>query len=218
LRAVFFDLDGTLADTVGDIACSMNLALARAGRPGYDVERYRRMIGEGVVVLARRALGHGREALVPDLVEAFRHIYRERLLVETRPYPGVVELLAALREHQVPLAVLSNKPHAATVAVVEGLFGGETFHAIAGEQEGTPKKPDPTTALALSRLLGVPPARCFLVGDSPVDVETAKNAGMAAVGVSWGFRPAEELREAGAGAILDRPGELLALLGCTVAP
>jgi phosphoglycolate phosphatase len=218
LRAVFFDLDGTLADTIGDIAASMNQALARAGRPGHDLERYRRMIGEGVTVLARRALGPGREALVPDLVDAFRDIYRQRLLVETRPYPGVVELLSALREREVPLAVLSNKPHAATVAIVEGLFGADAFHAIAGEQEGTPKKPDPTAALALARLLAVPPARCFLVGDSPVDVETARNAGMASVGVSWGFRPVEELREAGAGSILERPAELLALLGCRVAP
>jgi phosphoglycolate phosphatase len=210
--AVLFDLDGTLADTVQDIASAMNAALARAGRPGLEVGDYRRFIGDGVVMLARRALGQGREELASALVAEFRAIYQERLLVETRPYPGVTELLGELRARDLPLAVLSNKPHRATVSIVEGLFGGDTFVAIAGEQEGTPRKPDPTQALALAKVLGLAPSRCLFVGDSPVDIETATRAGMRPIGVSWGFRDVEELQQAGAHDVLATPRDLLALL------
>ena len=210
--AVLFDLDGTLADTLGDIASSMNDALAAVGLPTHPPEAYRRFVGDGVLMLARRALGPGREVLAPDLVDAFRTLYAGRLVRATRPYPGIVPLLEDLRARELPLAVLSNKPHDATRAIVEALFGAETFTAVTGEQAGTPRKPDPTAALALARLLAVPPARCLLVGDSPVDIVTATRAGMVPVGVAWGFRSPDDLVEAGAEVVLAQPAELLRLL------
>src|SRR5262245_26045010 len=123
--AVLFDLDGTLADTLGDIASAMNDALADAGLAPHPPEAYRRFVGDGVGMLARRVLGRGREALADDLVARFRQLYGGRLVRETRPYPGVVALLEALRARDLPLAVLSNKPHDATVTIVEALFGAD---------------------------------------------------------------------------------------------
>lgn len=210
--AVVFDLDGTLVDTLADIGHAMNAALAALGQPGHPFEAYRGFIGEGVRRLAERALPPGRGDLVDAATAEFRRVYGEHLLDRTRPYPGVPELLDGLVAAGVPLAVLSNKPDPATRRIVESLFARWPFAEIGGERPGVPRKPDPAAALAIADALGVAPARCLFVGDSGIDVATARAAGMVAVGAGWGFRGADELRAAGADVVLGAPPELLPLL------
>ncbi len=210
LKAVLFDLDGTLVDSLADIAGSMNRTLVRRGHPPHRVEAYRGFIGEGVEHLVRRALPGASPDELAQVLAAYRADYLEHLFDGSPPYPGIPELLQALRARGVPLAVLSNKAEPATVKLAEGLFPG-LFAQVRGERPGTPKKPDPTAALALAAALGVAPADCAFVGDTAIDMKTARAAGMVPVGVAWGFRP-EELVPHGAAHVLSHPRELLALL------
>ncbi len=208
-RALVFDLDGTLADTLADVAGAMNRSLARAGLPGHAPGAYRFLIGDGVVELARRALPPGSALRLDEIVAGFREIYAEHLLDETKPYPGIPELLAELRARKVPSAVLSNKPEDATRAIVDRLFPAHSFATVAGQRPDRPRKPDPTVALAIARDLGVPPAETLLVGDSKTDMLTATAVGMVPIGVLWGFRDRAELEAHGARAVIERPSELL---------
>jgi phosphoglycolate phosphatase len=209
---VIFDLDGTLADTLGDITASINHALVAHGLPTHEQPAIRGFIGDGLRLLAERAAGSADPALIEPVIAAFRDHYREHLLDTSRPYAGVPELLAALAERGVRLAVLSNKPHEPTCRIVAELFPEISFAAVQGQLPGVPKKPDPQPALALATALAAAPARCLLVGDSAVDMQTGRAAGMIPVGVSWGFRDPAELLAAGATQILQAPAELLTLI------
>jgi phosphoglycolate phosphatase len=209
-HAFLFDLDGTLADTIGDITTSLNAALARSGLPGHDREACRGMIGAGASQLVARALPAGAEDRHPAVLDAFREIYAGRLADTSRPFPGIEALLAALTGRGLPVAVLSNKPHAATGALVSRLFPGIRFAAVLGQREGVPAKPDPAAALEIASGIGVAPARCAFVGDSAIDVHCARAAGMRAIGVLWGYCAAEALRAAGPDALIDQPAALLA--------
>lgn len=211
-QAVVFDLDGTLLDSLEDIALAMNDALAGLGRPAHPVDAYRAFVGRGVGVLAARALGEGHADLAPLAVEAFRRAYAERLVERTRPYPGVAALLDALAARGVPAAVLTNKPEPAARVLVERLLDAWPWAAVIGDRPGLPHKPDPTGARAAATALGVAPADALLVGDSDVDVHTARAAGMVAVGAAWGFRGREELEAAGAEVVVERPEDVLALV------
>lgn len=210
--ALIFDLDGTLADSLADIGGAMNEALAARGLPLHPLQDFRHMVGEGVETLGRRALPPGREAELAPLLEAYRAAYRARMTRETKPYPGIAELLEALKARRVPMAVLSNKRDDFTVGLVERLFGPGAFVEVRGEREGTPRKPDPTAALALAGVLGVEPARVGFVGDTPIDVRTALAAGMVPIAVTWGFRDEAEVRAAGARFVLGGPAALLPLV------
>ncbi|MHB8763835.1 MAG: HAD family hydrolase [Deferrisomatales bacterium] len=212
--AVIFDLDGTLVDSLEDLADSMNAVLTRAGLPGHPLAAYRYFVGEGIEALVLRALPADRrdEAAHAGFVAAMREEYGRRYLDKTRPYPGVPELLDGLTARGVPLAVLSNKPHGPTVEMVAKLLGRWPFRAVAGARPGVPKKPDPTAAVAIAAELGVAPGSVVYVGDTATDMRTAGAAGMFGVGVLWGFRTADELREAGARALVGKPGEILGLL------
>lgn len=212
MRAVLFDLDGTLADTLADLAAAMNHTLAAAGYPTHTPDAYRQLIGEGAENLAWRALPPEARDQAPAIALAFRAWYAEHLIVETRPYPGIPALLDALGARGVPMGVLSNKPAPATEAVMARLFGQWRFGAIAGQIPERPRKPDPAGALFVAAALGVPPEACLFVGDSAIDMETARRANMTPVGVRWGFRGEAELVEAGAQHLLTTPEELLALL------
>jgi len=212
--AVLFDLDGTLLDTLRDIADATNEALARLGFPPHPVERYRHLVGEGVVVLLERALPREARdrASVARGVEAFRESYGRRWDRATRPYPGVEALLEGLAVRAVPAAVLSNKPDDFVRKAVERFLGRFAFAAVEGVRADGRRKPDPSLALGIASGLGVLPGAVLLVGDTRIDVLTAVAAGMVPVGATWGFRDARELRESGAAHLVDRPEDVLALL------
>jgi len=214
-RAILFDLDGTLLDTLADIAHAANEALALEGFPIHAEADYRRFIGDGVHSLFRRALESdgSDEALVGRCVARFQVTYGRSWNVRTRPYAGIAELLDTLAAREWALAVLSNKPDHFTRLYGESYLAGWPFRAVVGHREGTPRKPDPTSALEIAAHLEVEPASCLFVGDTGIDMRTARNAGMFPVGVTWGFQPEEVLREAGAGAIINHPSELLEVLG-----
>ena len=210
-EAVIFDLDGTLLDTLDDLADSMNSVLRRFGFPSHPVESYKRFVGEGVATLVRRALPPDRrdEEDVRRGVEAMREEYSRRWNAKSRPYPGIPELLDQLQNRKIPLAVLSNKPHSFAGAVVDAYFSGWRFTHVFGEKDGK-RKPDPARALQIAADLMMPSGAICVVGDTWTDMETAKRAGMFAVGALWGFRSARELRESGAAVLIEKPADLLA--------
>ncbi len=210
MRGVIFDLDGTLLDSLADLAAAMNRTLAGRGFPTHPLAAYRTFIGEGVQRLAERALPSGRQAERPALVAAYQADYAEHLLESTALYPGIAALLDALTARCLPMAVLSNKPDAPTRRLVEALLGRWHFQAVAGERPGVPRKPDPTAALELARRMDVTAAEVAFVGDTLVDVLCARAAGMRPVGALWGFR-AEEVAASGATTIR-HPEDLLPLL------
>lgn len=214
LPAALFDLDGTLLDSLHDIGAAMNHALLTHGLPVHPLADYRRFVGEGVRVLVSRAVPAGHEALHAPVMAAYKAHYAEHLLDHTRPYPGMRELLARLQGEGVKLAVLSNKPDADTRRLVEALLPDVRFGAVYGERAGVPRKPDPTSALGVAAELEVGPVDCAFIGDTAVDMDTARAAGMYGVGVTWGFRDVEELQAHGARVLARTADELLqALLG-----
>jgi phosphoglycolate phosphatase len=213
-RAAIFDLDGTILDTIDDLADSMNSVLLRRGFPGHGVEAYKYFVGDGIELLVERALPEARRdpALVAACTDEMRREYGRRWNVKTRPYDGMQELLRALSNLGVKLAVLSNKPHDATVEVVKALLPDAGFDIVRGALPRVPRKPDPAAALAIAAELGARPDECLYVGDTAVDMKTAAAAGMKAVGVLWGFRDRTELVESGADFIVGRPAEILELV------
>ena len=206
-RAVLFDLDGTLTNTLEDIAFAMNRALRMHGLPEHPVEKYRYLVGSGAKKLAQRAVGE-RADLAESVLQTYQAYYQEHNLDKTAPYAGITEMLAELQRRGVKLCVFSNKPHADTCRVVAHFFPGVAFAAVRGQMEGVPVKPDPAGALALAEQLGVAPADFLYLGDTDVDMLCARNAGMQPVGVTWGFRDEEELRAAGAQRLIHHPMEL----------
>jgi len=210
--AVLFDLDGTLADTLDDIADAVNHALAREGLPTHPRPAYRHLVGEGVHALVERAVPPGRSDLHDRVYESVRDYYLAHMLDKTAPYAGVPEMLDELSGRGIPMAVLSNKPALATERIVEELFGKGTFAVVIGHSPELTHKPDPGSALRIARELEVAADRCLYLGDTSIDMETAVAAGMFPVGALWGFRDADELLSHGARALIERPGELLALL------
>jgi len=212
LRAALFDLDGTLLDSLHDIGEAMNHALTLHGLPGHSLSDYRRFVGEGVRVLVARAVPTGSEDTRASVLAAYKAFYDEHLLEHTRPYPGVLGMLSQLAGEGVNLAVLSNKPDEATRRLVAALLPDVPFGAVYGERAGVPRKPDPTAALGIAAELGVEPGDCAFIGDTAVDMDTARAAGMYSVGVTWGFRGVEELQAHGARALAHTADELLQAL------
>jgi phosphoglycolate phosphatase len=212
-RALIFDLDGTLLDTLDDIAFSMNAALKSFGAPQQPVQEYKRFVGQGLDVLAWRVLPEDRrdDETVKQCVGAMRAVYAGRWAHSTRPYHGIIEMLGSLKRRAIPMAVFSNKAHDFTVRIVTHFFGTETFYSILGGGK-FPFKPDPAGALFLAGELKVSPKDILYIGDSDIDMHTATNAGMYPVGVTWGFRSRQELMENGALVLIDRPEELITLI------
>jgi phosphoglycolate phosphatase len=223
--ALIFDLDGTLADSLKDIGTACNALLARYQRPAHELARYREFVGEGGATLVRRAFKaaqgldwraddlEGLPAPLPQLVAEYSRAYEEVGHRFSRPYPGIPELLRAVSATGRRMAVLSNKRDDFTRHLVALLFGPTTFTAVRGEREGVPRKPDPTAAFELALALNVLPERIGFVGDTAIDMRTARSAGMVPLGVLWGFRGREELLAAGARRLLAAPAELLGALG-----
>lgn len=208
IKAAVFDLDGTLTNTLNDIATAMNRSLRLHGLPEFSVDEYRYLVGDGAKKLAQRAV-RNRQELAESVRREYQAYYQEHTLDTTRPYPGIPELLQALTERGIQVCVLSNKPHADTCGVVRHFFPEIPFAQIRGQVEGVPVKPDPTGALLIARTLGLKPEAFVYLGDTNVDMRTAVNAGMHPVGVTWGFRPAEELAQAGAEHLIGNPLDLL---------
>jgi phosphoglycolate phosphatase len=207
--SVIFDLDGTLLDTLAGLARVGNQVLAEAGLPQHPCDAYRHFVGDGVEKLVSRMSPPGTDAdLLAEILARFRRLYGESWREDCRPYPGIVEMLAGLRQDGCTMAVLSNKPHQFTLDFVTVCLGGETFAVVYGERPGIPRKPDPTVALAILAGFGSPPAESLFIGDSAVDMHTAKAAGMVAIGVAWGFRGETELLANGADHILRTPMDL----------
>lgn len=202
-----FDLDGTLVDSLQDIAESLNECLALLGHPPRPVEDYRYLVGEGIPTLAQRLLGSTHPLLIARLTELARARYRTRPLRHTRPYAGICKLIEQLRAAGLRLGVLSNKPHEMTVRVVRA-FWPDCFDAIQGYIEEDLRKPNPFYALRLCEQLHIQPPQTWLIGDTPTDVQTARRAGTVAIGVAWGFRTRADLETAGADCVIDRPQEL----------
>ena len=212
--AVLFDLDGTLLDTLADIASSMNFTLQQHGLQPYTLQEYPFLVGSGLREMVLAALhGQGRaDDLADEIVEGFRAEYDRRWAENSRSYDGMVEALQRLHEAGVRLAVLSNKPDSFTQVMVRRLLPAELFDAVLGHREPFPIKPAPDSTLHILRQLGVSPERAALVGDSDVDILTARNAGIVPIGVDWGFRPREELIEAGARYMASSPSALASWL------
>lgn len=210
MKAVLFDLDGTLTNTLTDIATAMNRALRLHGLAEHPVDEYRYLVGDGAKKLAERAVGERQELREAVLAE-YQAYYERHNQVTTRPYAGVPEMLAGLAQLGYRLCVLSNKPHADTVNVVRHYFPEVDFAVVRGQVEGVPVKPDPAGALAVAAAMGLAPEEFFYLGDTAVDMTCARRTGMRPIGVLWGFREAEELREAGAERLIARPEEMLAI-------
>jgi phosphoglycolate phosphatase len=214
-QAVIFDLDGTLLDTLQDLADSMNVALSHFGFPVHELEKYRHFVGDGMENLVRRAVpdtAKNDPRLISRCLEMMRKTYELNWRVRTRPYPGVPELLDALSGRGLKMAVLSNKPDDSTRKVVDGLLGAWRFEAVVGARPRVPLKPDPSSALEIANRLKLGPARFVYLGDTATDMKTANAAGMFAVGALWGFRDAAELIAGGAAKLIEKPAELLELL------
>lgn len=213
-EAVLFDLDGTLLDTLEDIARAANHVLVARGFPVHPVEAYRLFIGDGSRMLMHRALPP--EMQNPGTVEActrdFLEAYDANLAVSTRPFQGVEELLDFLEGGGIRLAVLSNKAHAFTVKCVARFFPSNAFEVVLGQQDGLPLKPDPAGAVRVARMMNLEPGQFLYAGDSATDMKAARGAGMFAVGVLWGLRGEAELRAAGAHVLVSGPAEIKSLI------
>jgi len=214
LLAVLFDLDGTLLDTLQDLADSTNRALARLGFPPHEVDEYRYFVGGGRDVLAFRALPADQrdKVNIDKLVSEIDSDYLDHWEDNTKLYAGVSQLLDALTERGIKLAVLSNKAHNFTELMVSRMLARWHFEEVIGASASIPRKPDPTVALQIARRLKIPPAAFIYLGDSDIDMKTAVAAGMYPVGAGWGFRPADELIASGAKMVIDQPCDLLRLL------
>jgi len=212
-QCVIFDCDGTLVDTLKDIAAAMNQALAAHGFPPAD------MVGWGIVRLAELVLPeNARAAETVGTVAASAKNFMEGQPADqclSRPYPGIRELIAELSQmKKIKTAVISNKPDSVLRRLMDDLFGPRAFDAVCGLRPGIPAKPDPSAVWELLAELGANPHDAVFAGDSEIDMETAKNAGCYPLGVSWGFRSRATLEKAGAARIIDRPDEIWELITC----
>lgn len=213
--ATLFDLDGTLVDSLTDIAASMNQILESRGLPMHPLDAYRLFVGEGMEKLAERSLpGDLMEdrSLIEDVVKEMKTVYAVRWRDHPFPYAGIPELLDTLQEQGVRMGVLSNKPEEFTLKMVRHTFPEVPFDPIRGAREGIPLKPSADSVLAILREWKLIPDQVFYVGDTSTDILTGGNAGMPTIGVTWGFRDRAELEKAGATHVIDHPRELAELI------
>ena len=208
-KAVIFDLDGTLINSIDDLADSANAVLRQYGFPTHDTESYKYRVGNGIRKLMQRALPQDKQDLLDAALAKFKQIYAEHNMDKTAPYDGIKELLQTLKQRRIPVAICTNKHDEAAKDIVKQLFAQDTFDQIIGDKPGLARKPDPGKVLAIAKNWQLAPSEIAYLGDSGVDMQTAVNAGMLPVGVLWGFRKEDELLADGAKVLLQNPAELL---------
>ncbi|MGI6279567.1 MAG: HAD family hydrolase [Acutalibacteraceae bacterium] len=213
IKAVLFDLDGTLINSLDDLADSANYVLNRSGYPTHGTEKYKYFVGNGIPKLIERILPEDKRTndIKLKLLNDFLNRYRLHCMDKTRPYEGMTELIKRLKNDGYHLAVVTNKAHEMAVKITEKFFYG-SFSVICGKQDGFPAKPDPQLTLKIIEDLGLAPKDCAFVGDSGVDVLTAKNAGCISIGALWGFRTRQELIDSGADFLAETPLEIFDIL------
>ncbi len=209
---VIFDLDGTLLNTIYDLGEACNYALRKMGFAQHPIPAYNYMVGNGVRKLIERAQPDADCETVDKLLALFKEYYDKNCMVDTKPYKGIPELLSTLNESGVAVAVASNKYQAAATRIVRHFFPDIEFVTIQGQMEGRPTKPDPSIVFSVLADHPTPKSQVLYVGDSGVDMETARRACVESIGVTWGFRPATELRDANADHIVSSPSEILDFL------
>lgn len=215
IKACIFDLDGTLTDTIDSLAYSVGETLKEMGLKPITKAQCQSFVGNGAKYLldkSLRAAGDTDAGRLNEAMEIYGRIFDENCTYHVTAYRGIERMIEKLKEKEVKLAVLSNKPHRQTVKVAREIFGGDVFDALQGQQEGIPRKPSPEGIYAILEKLGVSKEECLYVGDSEVDVATGTAAGTKTVSVAWGFRTEDQLRAAGASLIICSPEELLGLI------
>ena len=211
---IIFDLDGTLLNTIADLAQSVNYALAQLGFPTHEEAAYNFMVGNGINKLFERALPEGEktEENILRVRELFIPFYSEHKMDKSRPYPGIPELLDTLQKQDKLIAIASNKYQAGTEALIANYFPEIKFAAVFGQREGVSPKPDPTVVYDILDITRIPKENVLYVGDSGVDMQTAINSGITSCGVTWGFRPRTELENFNPNYIVDTGEEILGLI------
>lgn len=213
-KAIIFDLDGTLLDTLEDIAISANDALVHLGFEAQEVQKYRYFVGEGVVKLFENIFAASPQspAIIAEAVQRFETHYAKQFNQMTKLYEGISKMLTFLQKRGFKMAILSNKPDSFTKMCAIKYLRQWHFEAVYGARDGVPRKPHPQGALDVAEVLHVKPQECYYLGDTMIDMQTASGAGMRAIGALWGFRDEEELREHGAQHLVKTPSELIKLL------
>ena len=212
-KLAIFDLDGTLLNTITDLAKACNYALEKMGFATHPIQAYAYMVGNGVRNLMKKAQQDADDETIDQLLEYFKTYYDEHCLDNTKPYPGIIDLLHNLKERDVAVAVASNKYQEATEKIIKGCFPEVEFVAVEGQREGRNRKPDPSIIFAVLEKYPIAKRDVLYIGDSGIDIECAKRACVESVGVSWGFRSVGELRRANADHIVTHPAEILDRLG-----
>ncbi len=211
-KAVLFDLDGTLLNSLPDISHCMNTVLRDRALPEYPMPDYRYMTGNGALKLCERAAGEMNQARVPEILQAYSALYAVHCFDESYLYEGIADLLQALKQAGLRLAVLSNKDDADVATVIGHYFPASPFEITRGRREGIPVKPDPASALQVAAEMGLKPDEFWYLGDTPTDMKTCAAAGMHFIAAGWGFRSEVELRQAGARRIAAHPEDVLKII------
>lgn len=212
MKACIFDLDGTLTNTLESMTYSVNLTLEEMGLSKITKDQCRLFVGNGARVLIEKSLkaaGDTDASRIEEGMEIYGRIFDRNCTYHVTPYEGIPEMLKALKDKEIHLAVLSNKPDRQTVKVVKAIFGEELFDYAQGQKEGIRRKPEPDGVWYLMEQMHVSKEECLYIGDSEVDAATGRNAGLKTIGVLWGFRDRKTLETAGADDLIDRPDELL---------
>lgn len=214
IKLVLFDLDGTLANTLCDLADSCNYALEQFGFPTHETEKYKYFVGDGMPKLVERIIPKDKytDEVHKECLSVFKKRYREHYLDKTVLYRGIKELISKLKQMGLKVGVISNKAHEMTLELVDKLLGAELFDIVYGKVEGLPAKPDPAVTLKAIEELGCEPSETVFIGDSGMDAKNAVNANCIGIGVLWGFRGKSELEENGARFTVSKPEEILKIL------
>lgn len=212
-KAVIFDLDGTLVNSIYDLAQACNFALEKVGQTPYDIDAYRYFVGNGIPVLIERVVnGKNRPDLYDEVFKLFNDYYAVHYVDKTKPYDGICDLLTFLKDKGLKIAILSNKAHRFSVEVAEKVFGKDYFDLVLGLRDGIPAKPAPDAVFEIMNKFNLTADDCLYVGDTGSDMLTGNNAGVKTIGVLWGFREKEELVENNAKVIVSHPSEIKNLI------